>query len=85
MSDRFLGWTDEQLAYAKQRHKMHGNGELKADLSGIMALRQWWHSHAWMDPLSIRIEGVTLESDSTWAAKATAEAMQTVFSKGLSR
>jgi hypothetical protein len=63
------------LAYAKQRHKAHGN-ELQADLNGICELRKWWFSRRWPEPLSVRFEGVVLEADDVWAAKAMNSAIQ---------
>jgi hypothetical protein len=64
------GWTSEQWAYAKQRHKLHGNSEAAADLQGMVEVQAWWRSHSWPEPMSVRLEGVVLESDRGWAAKA---------------
>jgi hypothetical protein len=70
-----FGWTGEQWAYAKQRHKLHGNAELAADMRGMIALQEWWRSHNWPDPLSIRLEGVVMDGDEAWGAKAMSAAM----------
>jgi len=72
---RMFGWTAEQWAYAKQRHKLHGNPDLSADSDGMLLLLTWWRGHSWPDPLSVRLEGVVLESDNNWAAKAIHSAM----------
>lgn len=70
-----FGWTAEQWAYAKQRHKLHGNQEPAASASGLLTVRKWWQSHPWPDPLSARLEGVVLESDNAWAARAIEAAL----------
>jgi hypothetical protein len=70
-----FGWTTEQWAYAKQRHKLHGNAEPDANSSGLMTVHEWWHSHPWPEPLSVRLEGVVLESANDWAARAIHEAL----------
>ncbi len=70
-----LGWTTEQWAYAKQRHKLHGNNELPASVDGMFMLHQWWNSHGWPEPINVRFEGVVLEKDDAWAAKAMSAAI----------
>jgi hypothetical protein len=70
-----LGWSHEQWAYAKQRHKLHGNPEPAAGMSGLLTVREWWNSHPWPEPLSVRLEGVVLESDNDWAARAVYAAL----------
>lgn len=68
-----FGWTLEQIAYAKQRHKLHSGGDLSPNADGILALRKWWAESNWPDPLSVRLDGVVLESDTGWAATAMRE------------
>lgn len=63
-------WTAEQWAYAKQRHKLYGNGDAAADLQGMSDVQEWWHSNGWPEPMSVRLDGVVLESDRRWAIKA---------------
>lgn len=72
---KYLGWTGEQWAYAKQRHKLHGNKDPGANTGGLLSLRRWWHKHSWPDPLSVLFEGVVLESDDDWSAKAIYNSM----------
>jgi hypothetical protein len=68
-----FGWTIEQIAYAKQRHKLHGLGDLPPNADGILKLREWWMESNWPDPLSVLLDGVVLEYDMGWASKAMLE------------
>lgn len=67
-----FGWTVEQWACAKQRHRSYGNGEVEANASGLRAVQKWWREHgSWPEPME---EGGP-EADTEWAARAMCEAL----------
>lgn len=70
---KYFGWTTDQIAYAKQRHKLHGGGPLSPNADGLLTLRKWWTENNWPEPLSVRLGGVVLESDVGWAATVARE------------
>ena len=69
-----LGWDTQQWGYAKARHALHGNTDISEDLPGMVELHRWWIERGWPDPLSVRFEGVVLEFDEGWAARAMSAA-----------
>lgn len=69
-----FGWTVRQIAYAKKRHENMSGDKLEPNMSGILQLHKWWTESRWPEPLSVTLEGITIESDTVWAATAMRDA-----------
>lgn len=73
--DKCLGWSVEQLAWAKSRYDEIEGGDIPGGLKGIALLKNWWCSHWLLEPLSIKFIGIDYDIDRSWAANAFYEAI----------
>lgn len=78
---KYLGWTVNQTACAKQRYNLHLLCDLPKDADGLMRLHRWWVERSWPEPLSVRIEGVEPELDVEWASEAIRNAVVASLSR----
>ena len=64
------GWTAEQFAYVKARHKRITGDDLPESIESLCELQDWWRKQGWSDPLETKFAGVSVDLDSVWVARS---------------
>ena len=77
--DKCLGWTVEQLAWAKSRYDEIECGDIPGGIKGILTLKNWWAMNWCHDPLTIKFIGIDYDIDRSWAANAFYEAVSDIY------
>lgn len=64
------GWTADQFACAKARHKRMTGDDLPESIESLCKLQDWWRKQGWGDPLETKFVNVPVDLDSVWVARS---------------